>query len=227
MSIEDDPDIQHLIGSALFQDGYDVHYAWNGQEGYEKILELKPALVLLDLMLPIMSGVDVLKKMQENKATAAVPVIIVTAFGDEADMLKRAVQIMGAACYLRKPVLPNELVAAVKQVLRRFPKADGRRPGLPDPDELRKGCLRVDCKQLTVWINDRLVATLPDREFALLQCLLKHAGDVPRSTLLSRLGYSPAQSGALKQSVHRLRRAFGPAEMRRIKTTKRGYELVG
>ncbi|HVC08951.1 MAG TPA: response regulator transcription factor [Elusimicrobiota bacterium] len=227
MSIEDDPDVQHLISSALFKEKYDIHYAWNGQEGYEKILALRPALILLDLMLPILNGVDVLKKLQENKATRDIPVIIVTSYGDEADMLKYAVQVLGAACYLRKPFVPNELVAAIKQVLVRFPSAESGRPPAPAAKELKKGCLRADKSSLTVWIDDRLVATLPDKEFALLEHLIKSPRQATKTALLSAMGYAASQNDALKQAVHRLRRALGPAERRRIKTTKSGYELVG
>jgi len=224
VSIEDDPDVQHLIGSALFKEKYDIHYAWNGQEGYEKILTLRPALILLDLMLPILNGVDVLKKLQENKTTRDIPVIIVTSYGDEADMLKYAVQVLGAARYLRKPFVPNELVATVKQVLIGAPRGE---PPSPAGKEIKKGRLRADRNSLTVWIDDRLVATLPDKEFALLECLIKNPGQATKASLLLAMGYASSQNDALKQAVCRLRKALGPSETRRIKTTKSGYELVG
>ncbi|HVA66038.1 MAG TPA: response regulator transcription factor [Elusimicrobiota bacterium] len=224
VSIEDDPDVQHLIGGALFKEKYDIHYAWNGQEGYEKILALRPALVLLDLMLPILNGVDVLKKLKENRATRNIPVIIVTSYGDEADMLKYAVQVLGAERYLRKPFVPAELVAAIKQVLIQLPRAG---PSAPADKEIKKGRLRADKNSLTVWIDDRLVAALPDKEFALLECLVKSSGQATKAALLSAMGYAASQNDALKQAVCRLRKALGPSETRRIKTTKSGYELVG
>src|SRR5262249_6808447 len=104
LSIEDDEDEQHLIGQALFSAGYEVHYAWNGQEGYEKILSLNPDLILLDLMLPRLNGVEILKRLQQNKAAEAIPVIVITVFGDEANLLGESVEALGAADYLRKPI---------------------------------------------------------------------------------------------------------------------------
>ncbi len=225
LSIEDDQDIQHLIGQVLFKEGYEVHYAWNGQEGYEKILALDPDLILLDLMLPLMNGVELLQKLQRNKTTKDIPVIIVSAYGDEANMLGHSVVALGAAAYLRKPVLIPELLSGVKQVLASRPPRSGRKSGTaPEP---RKGSVRVDPRFRTVWIDDRLIAALPEKEFALLMRLLKDPGPVPREELLKTLGYERRQGSALKQAVHRLRRKFGPAESRRIRTSPGGYELIG
>lgn len=226
LSIEDDQDIQHLMGEVLFQEGYDVHYAWNGREGYEKILELFPDLILLDLMLPIMSGVDLLKKLKDNKSLQDIPIIIVTAYGDEAYMLKRSVEVLGAAAYLRKPVQLQELVRVVKQVLLQYPRLI-RQSALSESQELRKGCVRADPKFMTVWVNDRLIATVTSKEFALLRCLIESPGPITKEKLLHDLGYQSDQGDALKQTIHRLRESFAPSEIRRIKTTSLGYELVG
>lgn len=223
--IEDDAEMQHFIGHILFQEGYATHYAWNGKEGYEKILELDPDLILLDLMLPMMNGVELLKKLQDNKVAQGIPIIIVTAYGDGANMLKNAVEVLGAASYLRQPIRGDELVSSVKQALARFPRA---MRGLPStqPKELRKGCIRADARFMSVWINDSLVATLSNKEFALFVCLMEAPGPATREQLLRALGYQQDQGDALKQIVHRLREAFGPKEKSRIKTTPEGYELI-
>ena len=226
LSIEDDEDTQHLIGNALFRDGYEVHYAWNGREGYEKILSLDPDLILLDLMLPMMNGVELLKKLQDNKVAQDVPVIIVTGFGDEANLLGHSVKALGAADYLRKPVQIQDLLQTVKKTLRSHPRAKQASVDETTP-KLQKGVLKADPKFRTLWINDRLVATLPHKEFALLQCLMKKPGPVTQDNLLKAMGYSNRQRNALKQAVHRLRAMFGEAESRRIQTTTDGYELIG
>ncbi len=225
LSIEADQDIQHLIGHVLFQQGYEVHYAWNGQEGYEKILALSPGLILLDLMLPRMNGVELLKKIQENRSTKDIPVIIVTAYGDEANMLGQSVVALGASAYLRKPVMIPELLSCVKRVLTGSPPAmNGKNAAV---EELKRGVVRVDMKFRTVWIDDRLVASLPEKEFILLRRLITSPGPVPQAELLKTLGYESGQKNALKQVVHRLRRKLGPAELRRIRTAADGYELIG
>lgn len=225
LSIEDDEDTQHLIGNALFRDGYEVHYAWNGREGYEKILSLDPDLILLDLMLPMMNGVDLLKKLQDNKVAQDIPVVIVTGFGDEANMLGHSVKALGAADYLRKPVQIQELLQLVKKTLLHHPRA--KPAGASPAPELRKGVLKADPRFRTLWINDRLVATLPHKEFALLQCLMKKPGPVSQDHLLKAMGYGAKQRNALKQAVHRLRAMFGENESRRIQTSPQGYELIG
>ena len=226
LCIEDDADIQHIIGQVLFKEGYEVFYAWNGQEGYEKILSLNLDLILLDLITPVMNGVELLKKLQDNKATLKIPVIIVTSCGDEANILKDAVETLGAAYYLRKPIDLKELTGSVRRVLAQFPRKPDD-PAVPEPKQLSKGAVRADPKLLTVWVNDRLVATLSYKEFALLQSLMKSSGPVSKEELLRDLGYEATQSNALKQIFHRLREGLGPAESGRVKTSHDGFELIG
>lgn len=224
LSIEDDEDEQHLIGQALFRAGYEIHYAWNGREGYEKILSLDPDLILLDLMLPMMNGVELLKKLQESDTSRNIPVVIITAFGDDTNLLGQSVQALGAADYLRKPIQIQELLQSVKRVLAQSPRP---KSGADDSsNELRKGSIRINPKFRTVWIDDRLIATLPPKEFVLFQCLLKSPGPVSNQDLLRELGYRRKQLDALKQTIHRLRKYVGPTERRRIQTTSKGYELV-
>jgi two-component system alkaline phosphatase synthesis response regulator PhoP len=226
LSIEDDSDIQHVIGQSLFRNGYDVHYAWNGQEGYEKILALDPDLILLDLMLPLMNGVELLNKLQMHKPAQNIPVVVVTGYGDEANMLGYSVKALGAAAYLRKPINLVELVSVVKRTFVQYPP-ESRRDRSPEHKVMRKGAVQIDVKFNTVWINDRLSATLSQKEFVLLCCLMESSGPVARADLIRRLSYEPNQTDALKQAIHRLRECLGPTESHRIKTTPEGYELIG
>lgn len=224
LSVEDDAELQHLIGQFLFREGYEVHYAWNGHEGYQKILSLRPDLILLDLMLPIMNGVELLEKLREERIAESIPVVVVSAYGDEVNLLGRSVKALGAADYLRKPVTANDLVACVKKVL------SSRPPEPASASELRlmsKGVVRADSRFRTVWVNDRFLANLPPKRFALLRCLMEAPGGIGREELNKRLGYASASRDPLKQDIHRLRKDFGPQEQRRIQTTAEGYELIG
>ncbi len=224
LSVEDDADLQRVIGRALFREGYEMHYAWNGREGFEKVLSVNPDLILLDLMLPIMNGIDFLRKLREQKSVKDIPTVVVTSYGDEANMLKCAMETMGAAACLRKPVQIQELTRLIKGVLGQSPpRAAAEREAV----NITKGQIRADPRFQTVWINDRLVSTLPPKEFALLKRLMESAGPVPRVELLKALGYAPSQVDAMKQAIHRLRHALIDTERRRIKTTSDGYELIG
>lgn len=225
LSIEDDADLQQVFGAILFKEGHEMEYAWNGKEGYEKALKFDPDLVILDLMLPLINGVELLKKLKDNKATQDIPAIIVTAFGDEADMVKTAVEVLGAVNFLRKPVRIQELLQSIKQVLATSPR-QALRLAPQKARELRKGCVRADPKSMTVWIDERLVGALPQKEFALLKCLIQSPGPASKAKLLRALGYDAGQNDALKQVIHRLRALLGPAEKQRIKTTPQGYELI-
>jgi len=224
LSIEDDEDEQHLIGQALFRAGYEVHYAWNGKEGHEKILLLNPDLILLDLMLPMMNGVELLKRLQANSGAKSIPIIIITGFGDEANLLGESVQALGATDYLRKPIQIQELLQIVKKTLLEFQPTKSKSAPVQN---MQKGSVRVDPRFRTVWIDDRLLVTLPHKEYGLLECLVKNPGPVSSQELLKAVGYKRHQTAALKQTIHRLRIYFGRKESRRIQTTSQGYELVG
>ena len=225
LCIEDDEHIQHMVGQVLYRHGYELHYAWNGREGYEKALALDPDLILLDLMLPVMNGVQFLKALSRHDEARDIPVIVATAYGDEAGMLKCSIEALGAAYYLRKPIDMEELVRSVRRVLAAFPRSRPGRPPQPPP-RVRKGALSADPKLRTVWVDDRLVATLVRKEFAVLECLMRRPGPLSREALLSDLGYKAGQVNTLAQTVHRLRRDLGP-EGNRISTTPKGYEVLG
>lgn len=223
LSIEDDEELQRLVGHVLHQEGYEVHYAWNGVEGYEKALLLKPDLILLDLMLPRLNGVEFLTKLRRTPGVPDIPVIIVTAHADAVGMLHTAMGALGAQRCLNKPVDIPELVSAVKAVLADFPPAGQA----PTARSLRKGSVSADARSRAVWIDDRLVATLTYKEFALLQRLIESPGPVPKADLLRALGYEQSQGDALKQTIRRLRQGLGLAGMGRVRTTPEGYELEG
>ena len=96
LSGEDDPDFQHLISIALRNQGFEVHYAFTGKEGCEKTLSLNPDLVLLDMMLPVMNGVEVIKELKKHKATRDIPFIIMTAYPAEAHFFESEVKSLGS-----------------------------------------------------------------------------------------------------------------------------------
>ena len=127
--IEDDEDIQELVRYNLAREGYDVRLAGSAEDGLTHVSSWKPDLVLLDLMLPGMDGLDACRKLKSSEATSATPVIMVTAKGEESDIVTGLE--LGADDYIVKPFSPKVLVARIRTVLRRdqqLPGIDGAEP---------------------------------------------------------------------------------------------------
>ena len=123
--IEDEEDIRHLVLYNLQKDGYDANGYESGEEGLTEIRKKHPDLVLLDLMLPGIDGMEVCRRLKQDADTKDIPVIIISAKGDESDIV--AGLELGADDYLAKPFSPKILLARIRTVLRRFSQ--------PLPDE--------------------------------------------------------------------------------------------
>lgn len=117
--IEDDDELHQVlrIGLQLNQDGYELYYAFNGREGWEKCVQVRPDLILLDLMMPVLNGVELLKLLQANATTRDIPVIVMTAFSDKAEQLEKSAQGRGVRVCLRKPFELAEMRELVRRIL--------------------------------------------------------------------------------------------------------------
>ena len=115
--VEDEPDIRNLVVLHLQRDGYQVTSAGSGEEALRQVRLSPPDLVLLDLMLPTMSGLEVCRRLRQEPATATLPIVMLTAKADEVD--KVVGLELGADDYVVKPFSPKELLARVRAVLRR------------------------------------------------------------------------------------------------------------
>src|SRR5437899_3126799 len=136
--VEDEADIRELLRYSLTQEGYAVEEAADGAEALDRITRRAPDLVLLDLMLPRMSGLELCRRLRANGDTAQMPVIVVTAKSAEVDRILGLE--MGADDYVVKPFSPREVVARVKALLRRAGAAvEPHNAGLYE-----KGRLRID-----------------------------------------------------------------------------------
>ena len=120
--VEDEPDIREVLEYNLTREGFRVSCSADGEEGMKRIRRERPALVLLDLMLPGQDGLDVCRNMKSDGETRQIPIIMVTAKGEESDVVLGLG--MGADDYVTKPFSPKELIARVKAVLRRGPPKD-------------------------------------------------------------------------------------------------------
>ncbi len=112
---EDEPQIARLIEFKLRKEGYSVTWKENGEEALKAINEDKPDLIILDIMMPVMGGYEVLRRVKEDENLKSVPVIMLTARGQEKDVVKGI--DLGAEDYITKPFHPAELLARVKRIL--------------------------------------------------------------------------------------------------------------
>jgi phosphate regulon transcriptional regulator PhoB len=218
--VEDEPDIRNLIVHHLTRDGFRCRTAGSGAEALARVRAVAPDLVVLDLMLPEMTGLEVCRRLRADPTTAGVPIIMLTAKTDEVD---RIVGLeMGADDYVAKPFSPKELVARVRAVLRRAHPGETSRP-------LAAGTVSLDTSRHVVTVGGRPVELTP-KEFDLLHALLEAGGRVlSREHLLNRVwGYARAdeiESRTVDVHIRRLRSKLGPEE-RRIATIKGvGYRL--
>jgi DNA-binding response OmpR family regulator len=212
--VEDEPDIRELVKLHLAREGLRCRVAASGAEALRELATAVPDLVVLDLMLPEMDGLEVCRRIRGDPRTATVPIVMLTAKTDEVD---RIVGLeMGADDYIAKPFSPKEVVARVRAVLRRSRQREA-------PAVLARGGVNLDRERHLVTVAGRAV-TLTPKEFDLLHALLESAGRVlSREHLLNRVwGYARAdeiESRTVDVHIRRLRAKLGP-EGARITTLK-------
>ena len=218
---EDDRDIADLISHYLKKAGWSPHLVEAGDQALAYLRNHPVDIVILDLMLPGMSGLKVCQALRANHATAAVPVIMLTARTDEADRV-RGLEL-GADDYVGKPFSPNELVARIRALMRRSHRA-GSTETL-----LRFGPILMDLESHTVSDNGREIK-LTAKEFMLLRYLLEHRGRVlSRDLLLGDVWGYRYTGGTRTVDVHvrRLREKL-PVLVDALVTVKQfGYKLMG
>jgi two-component system, OmpR family, phosphate regulon response regulator PhoB len=219
--VEDEASIAEVLDYNLGKEGFRVRIAERGDEALAVALEVMPDLILLDLMLPGLDGLTVLRELKRNEALAAIPVIVLTAKGEEVD---RIVGLeLGADDYVTKPFSPREVLLRVKAVLRRR-EGEGDETAL-----LRVGGLTLDVPGHRLQLDGREVR-LTATEFRLLRMLMERKGRVQtRERMLSEVwGYSSdVDSRTVDTHVRRLRRKL-ENEAERIETVIGvGYRLRG
>jgi len=217
---EDDPDIGSLLEHYLKKAGFLPVVVLSGRDVMPQIKREMPELVVLDLMLPGLDGLQLCKAIRADASTAGIPIIMLTAKAEESD---RIVGLeLGADDYITKPFSPNEVIARVKALLRRAHRA------VPPDNRLAYGGLSVDVDPHVVKINGNEVK-LTAKEFLLLQYLMQHRGRVlSRDLLLSDVWSYSYTGGTRTVDVHvrRLREKV-PMLADAIVTVKQfGYKLL-
>ena len=181
VAVEDEPDILEVVQYNLSREGFQVVTASSGDEGLRAVMREAPDLVLLDLLMPGLDGLEVCRKLKSDPMTQRIPIIMVSAKGEESDIVLGLG--VGADDYITKPFRPKELIARVKAVLRRGAVRDDEGGG----DRIMRGDLAIDAMRHEVRTFGKPVI-LTATEFRLLHLLASHPGRVfTRDQLVSRV----------------------------------------
>jgi len=202
--IEDEPDIRKLVQYNLTQEHFNVVEAEDGEQALSLLQREKPNLVILDLMLPGLSGLELCKMLRQRSDTSRLPILMLTAKAGEAD---RIVGLeMGADDYLAKPFSPREMVARVRAILRRAES----KPASETAVSYEKGPLKIDFSTYEVFVREKPVK-LTLKEFELLRFLVQNPSRVlNRDQLLDRVwgGETFVTPRTVDVHIRRLRKAI-------------------
>lgn len=181
--VEDEKDILHLVKIYLDKEGFRTLTAENGAEALRQARSEHPDLIILDLMLPVIDGLEVCKKLRLSPQTSMLPIVMLTAKSGESDTVVGLE--LGADDYVTKPFSPRELVARIKAFFRRLERANDR-----EVSDYRYGPLNLNLPRHEVTVDGQEV-TLTAKEFGLLEHLLRNPGRVlTRDVLLNNVwGY--------------------------------------
>jgi DNA-binding response OmpR family regulator len=222
--VEDEPDVSRLIETSLARGGqFDIRVVHSGHDALNAVAEQAPQLVILDLNLPVLSGIEVCRILRQRPSTAGIPIMMLTARADE-NARVTGLEV-GADDYMTKPFSPRELGARVRALLRRGPVTPP-----PDPSTfIYKGeRLTADFDAIAVSVDEKPVR-LTRREFDLLRYLVQNRNRVvSRDRLLERVwNATEVETRSVDVHVGRLRAKLGAASSQIETVVGLGYRFVG
>ena len=216
--VDDEPDILEIVGYNLSNEGYKVITAENGVEGVKKAKKEKPQLIILDVMMPEMDGIEACEQIRTIPDLKNVVITFLTARGE--DYSQVAGFDAGADDYITKPIKPKVLVSKVKALLRRFKEEDKQ------DNVLKIGDLTIDRDEYKVLLKDEEIV-LPRKEFELLSLLTSKPGKVfKRDEILDKVWGNEVVVGGRTIDVHirKLREKIGDDSFKTVKGV--GYKFV-
>ena len=219
--IDDEIHIVELLKFNLENNGYKVDYSYDGFDGYLKTKEFQPDLILLDWMLPNISGIDLLKKIRSDETLEQIPVIMLTAKNMEEDKLEGLED--GADDYITKPFSVKEVLARITSVLRRYNYTSNEKIEVLKADDIQ---VNVN-KHIVTKNGQEIELTL--KEFQILKLLIENKGNVlTRTFLLDKIwGYDYyGETRTLDVHIRHLRKKIGDNDSKLIETVRGvGYKI--
>lgn len=217
--VDDEPDIIEILSFNLKQEGYNVFSASNGKEAIDKARKIKPHLIIMDVMMPVMNGIESCELIREDKTINDVVIMFLTARGEDFSQL--AAFDAGADDYVTKPVKPKIFISKVKAMLRR--KIESQKPRI---EKLEYDNLLIDKSEYNVVANNKPFS-LPRKEFELLFLLASNPGKViTREKILEDIWGLGVVVGERTIDVHirKLREKIGDSFFKTVKGV--GYKFV-
>ena len=212
--IEDEQEVREMLSFSLSRSGFEVWEAASAEEALRRLEGPLPSLLIIDWMLPGMSGVDLARRLRRDEQTSSLPIIMLTARGEQADKLKSFDS--GVDDYITKPFSPRELVARMRALLRRS--------GTPEDGVLKSGALRLDLNAHRLSVEGKTVKIGPT-EFRLLELFMRNPNRAfGRSQLLDRVWGRSIYVEERTVDVHvlRLRKTLKPHGLHKLVQTVRG-----
>jgi len=216
--VDDDPDIREFISFNLVKEGFKVETAKNGLEGVEMCKKFKPDLVLLDVMMPGMDGMEACEAIRATPEIAHTVIAFLSARGE--DYSQVAGFESGGDDYITKPIRPKVLVSRIKALLRRNAKSEEGESNI-----IERGDLRIDLEKYQVHQGEGIL-DMPRKEFELLQLLASKPGKVfSRDTIMDRVWGTEVVVGGRTIDVHirKIREKIGDVRIKTIKGV--GYKF--
>ena len=217
--VDDEPDIIEILSFNLKQEGYNVFAASNGKQAIEKARKIKPHLIVMDIMMPVMDGIESCELIRQDRTINDVSIMFLTARGEDYSQL--AAFDAGADDYVTKPVKPKIFISKVKAMLRR--KIDSQKPRI---EKLEYDDLLIDKSEYNVVANSKAFS-LPRKEFELLFLLASNPGKViTREKILEDIWGLGVVVGERTIDVHirKLREKIGDSFFKTVKGV--GYKFV-
>ena len=202
--VDDEKPVRELISFNVSREGFEALEAATGRQALEMASKARPDIIILDLMLPDMSGLDVCRDLKADKALAGIPIVMASAKDDDSDIVSGLE--LGADDYVTKPFSPKVLIARIRSVLRR-----AQRQSAEPPEEITAGPVRIIPKKHEVLVNGKSAA-LSAAEFSILLFLAEHPGQVfSRQQIISAVkgeGY-PVTDRSVDVQILSIRRKIG------------------
>ncbi len=216
--VDDEPDILEILAYNLNQEGYNVETAVNGEKALKVAKKIKPQLIILDVMMPIMDGIEACEHMRKEKSLENTVIAFLTARGEDYSMV--AGFEAGADDYITKPIKPKVFISKVKSLLRRFKSSKSEK------QIYKVGHITINKDEYKVIINKEEMP-LPKKEFELLSLLTSEPGKVfKREVILEQVWGNDVVVGGRTIDVHirKLREKIGDKSFKTIKGV--GYKFV-